>query len=48
MTEAELRAMLDAGRFTGRAAEQVEAFLVREVAGALKGHGVAEAAEVRV
>ena len=48
MTEAELRAMLDARRFTGRAAEQVGAFLAREVAGALEGHGAAEAAEVRV
>ncbi len=48
MDEAELKAMLDARRFTGRAEEQVKAFLAREVASALKGHRAAEAAEVRV
>jgi len=48
MTEAELTAMLDARRFTGRAGEQVRAFLDKDVAAALKGHRAAEVAEVRV
>lgn len=48
MTEAELAAMLDARRFTGRACEQVRAFLGKDVAGALKDHRAAEVAEVRV
>lgn len=48
MNEAELRAMLDAARFTGRAGEQVKAFLAKEVAAALVGHQAAEVAEVRV
>ena len=48
MTEAELAAMLDAHRFTGRAGEQVTAFLQREVAAALKDHQAAEIAEIRV
>jgi hypothetical protein len=48
MTEDELRVMLDATRFTGRAGEQVRAFLGAEVAQALQGHRAAEAAEVRV
>jgi len=48
MNEAELAAMLDARRFTGRAGEQVKAFLGKEVASALKDHRAAEVAEVRV
>ena len=48
MSEAELAALLDARRFTGRAAAQVEAFLSGEVAEALKDHRAAEAAEIRV
>ncbi len=48
MTEPELAALLDAQRFTGRAAEQTRAFLGREVASALKGHAAAEAEGVRV
>lgn len=48
MTEPELADLLDARRFTGRAADQVKAFLAREVAEALKGHQAAEAAEIRV
>ena len=47
-SEAELTALLDARRFTGRAAAQVEAFLSGEVAEALKDHRAAEAAEIRV
>jgi len=48
MTESELAAMLDAQRFTGRAADQTRTFLGREVAAALQGHRAAEVAEVRV
>jgi adenylosuccinate lyase len=48
MNEAELKAMLDSRRFTGRAGEQVRAFLEKEVAIALTDHRAAEAAEVRV
>ena len=48
MTEAELAAMLDAGRFTGRAAEQVRQFLAGPVAAALGDHVPAEAAAIRV
>ncbi len=48
MSEAELVDMLDARRFTGRAADQVKAFLSCEVAAALQGHRAAEIAEVRV
>ncbi len=48
MTEAELAALLDARRFTGRAGEQVRAFLAGPVAGALKGHVPADEAAVRV
>jgi adenylosuccinate lyase len=48
MSEAELRGLLDPSRFTGRAGEQVRAFLANEVARALAGHRAAEAAEVRV
>jgi adenylosuccinate lyase len=48
MAEGELRALLDARRFTGRAAEQARAFLGREVAAALRDHATAEVAEVRV
>ena len=38
MTEAELTSLLDAQRFTGRAADQVQSFLVGEVAKVLRGH----------
>ena len=48
MTEAELAALLDAGRFTGRAGEQVRQFLAGPVAAALKDHTPAEEASVRV
>jgi len=48
MNEVELAELLDAQRFTGRAAEQVKTFLAREVAGALKGYKATETAEVRV
>nr|WP_320133004.1 adenylosuccinate lyase [uncultured Holophaga sp.] len=48
MSEAELAGMLDAQRFTGRAGDQVRAFLGREVAQALRDHRPAETAEVRV
>lgn len=48
MTEAELVALLDAPRFTGRAAEQVRHFLAKEVAAALKDQKKIEAADVRV
>ncbi|HEY3271367.1 MAG TPA: adenylosuccinate lyase [Geothrix sp.] len=48
MTEAELAALLDAHRFTGRAGEQVRQFLAGPVAAALKDHAPAEEAAVRV
>jgi adenylosuccinate lyase len=48
MTEAELVALLDAQRFTGRAAEQVASFIAGPVAQALKGHEAGDGAEVRV
>jgi len=48
MDETELRELLDARRFTGRAAEQVRAFLARDVAAALKDHRPSEGAEIRV
>ena len=48
MGEAELRDLLDARRFTGRASEQVGAFLGREVASALENHHPSASAEVRV
>ncbi|HEX9080722.1 MAG TPA: lyase family protein [Holophagaceae bacterium] len=48
MTEAELAALLDARRFTGRAGDQVRAFLAGPVAAALKDHVPADAAAVRV
>jgi adenylosuccinate lyase len=48
MTEAELAALLDSKRFTGRAGDQVRAFLAREVAAALKDHVPAQAEGVRV
>jgi len=48
MTEDELVALLDAPRFTGRAAEQVRHFLAKEVAAALKDQKKIEAADVRV
>jgi len=48
MNESELAALLDARRFTGRAGEQVRAFLAGPVAGALKDHRPADEAAVRV
>ena len=48
MTEAELAALLDAQRFTGRASEQVDAFLREHVRPALAGHHPADEAVVRV
>ena len=48
MGETELAALLDARRFTGRAAEQVEAFLAGPVRAALKEHAPADEAAVRV
>ncbi len=48
MTEAELASLLDSKRFTGRAGDQVRAFLAREVAEALKDHVAAQAEGVRV
>lgn len=48
LTEAELAALLDAGRFTGRAGDQVRAFLAGPVVVALKDHAPADEAAVRV
>ncbi len=48
MNEAELAALLDSRRFTGRAGDQVRAFLAREVAAALRDHAAVEAEGVRV
>jgi adenylosuccinate lyase len=48
MTEAELAALLDARRFTGRAGEQVRQFLAGPVAAALKNHAPAAEAAIRV
>jgi len=48
MGEAELAALLDAGRFTGRAGDQVRRFLAGPVAAALNDHAPAEEAAVRV
>ncbi|HNX93710.1 MAG TPA: adenylosuccinate lyase, partial [Holophaga sp.] len=48
MNEAEISAVLDPQRFTGRASDQVRAFLEQEVAAALKDHQKAEVAEIRV
>lgn len=48
MTEAELAALLNAGRFTGRAGDQVRGFLAGPVAAALKDHAPADEAAVRV
>jgi len=48
MTEGELVALLDAGRFAGRAEEQVDAFLAGSVKKALDGHVEEEAAAVKV
>lgn len=48
MTEAELAALLDGQRFTGRAADQVHAFLAGEVTRALQGHQSSAAEAVRV
>ena len=48
MTEAELAALLDARRFTGRAGDQVRGFLAGPVADALKDHSPADAAAPRV
>ncbi len=48
MNEAELTALLDMKRFTGRAADQVAEFLAGPVKAALKGHQPADEAAVRV
>ena len=48
MNEAELTALLDARRFTGRAAEQVRQFLAGPVAAALKDRVPADESAVRV
>jgi adenylosuccinate lyase len=48
MGEAELCSILDSRRFTGRAEEQVDAFLAVPVAEALKGHVPGDGAGVRV
>ena len=48
MDEAELAALLDAARFTGRAGEQVRQFLAGPVAAALKDHVPADEAAIRV
>ena len=48
MTECELTALLDAGRFAGRAEEQVDAFLAGPVKEALEGHVEGESAAVNV
>jgi adenylosuccinate lyase len=48
MTEAELIALLDPTRFTGRAGAQVRQFLSREVAKAVQGHKTAAEVAVRV
>jgi adenylosuccinate lyase len=48
MSEAELCSILDAHRFTGRAEEQVEAFLCGPMADALKGHVSGIDADIRV
>ena len=48
MTEAELVALLDAKRFTGRAGDQVRQFLAGPVAAALRDHVPADEAAVRV
>ncbi len=48
MTEAELASLLDSKRFTGRAGDQVRAFLAREVSEALKGYSPDAAEGVRV
>jgi adenylosuccinate lyase len=48
MTEDELKTLLDAKRFTGRAADQVTAFLEGPVKEALRDHKASHAEEVRV
>jgi len=48
MNEAELAALLDPVRFTGRAGDQVRRFLSGEVAAALAGYRPGQAAAVRV
>jgi adenylosuccinate lyase len=48
MNEAELTALLDPDRFTGRAGDQVRQFLSKDVSKALKDHQRAETAEIRV
>jgi adenylosuccinate lyase len=48
MTETELAALLDAQRFTGRAADQVASFITGPVAQALKDHETGDEADVRV
>ena len=48
MSEADLTALLDARRFTGRAGDQVRQFLAGPVAAALQNHAPADEAAVRV
>ncbi|MDR1840603.1 MAG: adenylosuccinate lyase [Holophagales bacterium] len=48
MTEIELNALLNARRFTGRAEDQVTAFIAGPVTQALKGHSAGDGDEVRV
>ena len=48
MNEAELKALLDPSRFTGRAGDQVRQFLSNDIANALRGHQQAQAVAVRV
>jgi len=48
MNEADLTALLDASRFTGRAGEQVRQFLAGPVAAALREHVPADSSAVRV
>jgi adenylosuccinate lyase len=48
MNESELTALLDGRRFTGRAGDQVRAFLAGEVAAALADHAPAVASAIRV
>ncbi len=48
MNEVELAALLDPKRFTGRAGEQVRAFLANEVKIALSGHVMTTITEIRI
>jgi hypothetical protein len=48
MNEGELASLLDPHRFTGRAGEQVRAFLGTEVSRALRGHVPSAITEILV